>query len=50
MAFQALLELSNSWAIDGIGRQDSGLESPAIKARLVAVEALADDLATANDD
>jgi hypothetical protein len=50
LRFQALLQLSNGWTIKRTGWENAGLESPTIKARTVAVETLADDLPTANND
>lgn len=50
LQFQALLELSNSRSVDGAARQGATLQSAAIEARLVAVEALTNNFATTDDD
>jgi hypothetical protein len=50
LQLQALLQLSNGWAIKRSGWESAGLQSPTIEARTVAVETLADDLPTANND
>jgi hypothetical protein len=50
LRLQPLLQLSNGRTIKRTGWESAGLESPTIEARTVAVEALADDLPTANND
>ena len=50
LRLQALLQLSNGWTIKRTGWESAGLESPTIEATTVAVETLADDLPTANND
>lgn len=50
LRLQTLLELGNSRAVQGGGWQNARLKGTAIKAWTVAVEALADNLTTSNDD
>lgn len=50
LRLQALLELSDGWSIKGGGRKNAGLESTTIEAWTVRIEALANDLAAANND
>lgn len=50
LRLQALLQLSNGWAIKRSGWESAGLQSATIEARTVAVETLADDLPTADND
>lgn len=50
LSFQTLLEFGNSRAIDGGAGQATSLQSTAVEAGLVAIEALTDDLTTTNDD
>ena len=45
-----LFHLLNSSAVIGAGGDLAGLECAAVEARTVVIEALSDDLATANDD
>lgn len=47
--FQALLELRDGRSIEAIGREDTSLQSAALKTWTVRVVALANDFATAND-
>jgi len=50
LRLQTLFEVGDGRAIKGVGSQDASLQSPAIEARTVGVETLADDLSTTDDD
>jgi len=45
-----LLELSNGRTIERVGRENAAFEGTTIEAGMVTVEALADNLPTANND
>lgn len=47
---RALLELRDGGAVEGAGGEGAGLQRAAVEAGAVSVEALADDLATADND
>jgi len=50
LGLQMLLELSNGRTIERVGRENAAFEGTTIEAGMVTVEALADNLPTANND